>query len=53
MRKFNIDFNKNFKYVVIVYAVIFAIGIVSSTGPLARSPSTSEYLLRRSVTGLI
>ncbi len=29
MRKFNIDFNKNFKYVVIVYAVIFAIGIVS------------------------
>lgn len=30
MRKFNIDFNKNFKYVVIVYAVIFAIGIVSS-----------------------
>lgn len=29
MRKFNIDFNKNFKYVIIVYAVIFAIGIVS------------------------
>lgn len=29
MRKFNIDFNKNFKYVIIVYAVIFAIGILS------------------------
>lgn len=30
MRKFNIDFNKAFKYVIIVYAVIFAIGIAFS-----------------------
>lgn len=29
MRKFNINFNKAFKYAVIVYAVIFAVGIVS------------------------
>ncbi|MBQ6847857.1 MAG: protein translocase subunit SecF [Clostridia bacterium] len=29
MRKFNIDFNKSFKYVIIAYAVIFAIGIIS------------------------
>lgn len=30
MRKFNIDFNKAFKYVVIIYAVIFLAGIVAS-----------------------
>lgn len=29
MRKLNIDFNKAFKYVIIAYAVIFAVGIVS------------------------
>lgn len=29
MRKFNIDFNKAFKYVIIVYAVIFLAGAVS------------------------
>ena len=30
MRKFNIDFNKAFKYVIIIYAVIFLAGVVAS-----------------------
>ncbi len=30
MRKFNIDFNKWFKYVIIIYAAIFAIGGIAS-----------------------
>ena len=29
MRKFNIDFNKAFKYVILVYAIIFVVGIVA------------------------
>ena len=29
MRKFNIDFNKAFKYVIIAYAVIFIVGIIA------------------------
>lgn len=30
MRKFNIDFNKTFKYVIIAYAVVFVIGGIFS-----------------------